>query len=70
MSKGDVLREEIERVINCHSAENGSNTPDFILAGFLVGCLEMFDAAVNGREQWFGRNKKPIEIILSPEDKQ
>lgn len=33
------LRKEIEIAINRCSAENGSNTPDFILAQFLVECL-------------------------------
>jgi hypothetical protein len=44
------LREDIESAINCNSAENGSNTPDFILAEFVRGCLVAFDAAVNERE--------------------
>ena len=49
------FRRELERVINCHSKENGCNTPDFILAEFLTGCLAAFDAAVNRREKWYGR---------------
>jgi hypothetical protein len=42
---GDSLRAAIEHVINRHSAENGSDTPDFILAQFLTDCLCAFDAA-------------------------
>ena len=41
------LRKEIETVINCNSAENGSNTPDFILAEYLINCLNAFDLATN-----------------------
>ncbi len=52
------LREDIESAINCNSAENGSNTPDFILAEFVRGCLVAFDAAVNEREAWYGRDPK------------
>jgi hypothetical protein len=37
------------------SAENGSNTPDFILAQYLTSCLAAFDEAVNAREKWYGR---------------
>lgn len=50
-----TLRQDLEDVINRHSAENESNTPDFILAGFLVDCLETFDHAVRAREKWYGR---------------
>jgi hypothetical protein len=48
------LRHEIERALNCVSAENGSNTPDFILAAFLTSCLAAFDRAVIDRERWYG----------------
>lgn len=47
---------ELERLINEHSIENGSDTPDFILAEFLNTCLEAFNRAVQAREQWYGRN--------------
>ena len=35
--------------------ENGSNTPDFMLAQYLLGCLEAFNIAVTTREKWYGR---------------
>lgn len=47
------LRAAIERAVNRFSAENGSNTPDFILADYLVACLTMFDATVNRRDEWW-----------------
>lgn len=56
-TKGSLHR-EIKRVLNRHSAENGSNTPDFILAAFLMSCLEAFDAATNGRAQWCGPKRQ------------
>lgn len=54
------LKKEIEGVLNKHSAESGSDTPDFILAQYLMNCLEAFDKAVIHRDQWYGninRNK-------------
>ncbi len=45
----------LENLINRYSMENGSDTPDFILAGFLVNCLRQFNQAVTEREQWYGR---------------
>ncbi len=50
------FRAELEQLINRNSMENGSNTPDFILAKFLAGCLEAFDAATHERETWYGRD--------------
>ena len=41
--------EDIRKAINCASRENGSNTPDFVLASYLISCLDAFDAAVNAR---------------------
>lgn len=48
------LRERIEHAINVTSSENGSNTPDFILAEYLVDCLAAFDKATNRRDEWKG----------------
>jgi hypothetical protein len=56
------LRDEIEIVLNKHSAENGSSTPDFILAQYLMDCLQAFDGAVTARMAWYG-----AEIELAKE---
>lgn len=53
------LRKEIETSINRASAENGSNTPDFILAEYLVDCLAAFDKASRAREKWYGKGLSP-----------
>lgn len=45
----------LQTLINQYSAENGSNTPDFILANFVFKALINFDDAVNHREKWYGR---------------
>jgi hypothetical protein len=45
------LRTDIEQAINRNSAENGSDTPDFILAEYLMICLEAFDKITSYREQ-------------------
>ena len=48
---------QLTDLINTHSKENGSNTPDFILAQYLSNCLEAFNLAVNKRHEWFGGDK-------------
>lgn len=47
------LRREIKAAINSASAENGSNTPDYILAEYLITCLAAFDTAVTLRDRFY-----------------
>lgn len=47
-----AFRNELRELLNRASAENGSQTPDFILARY---CLRAFDLAVSQREHWYGR---------------
>lgn len=55
MSTIEDFRTELQGLINRHSRENGCNTPDWILAEYLVDCLLIFDKAVTARERWYGR---------------
>ena len=50
------LHSEIETALNRASAENGSDTPDFILANYLLACLAAFDAAVHARSSWYSHH--------------
>ena len=54
-----MFRDELTDVINKHSMENGSNTPDRILADYLNDCLIIFDKAVRMRDNWYGVNLQP-----------
>jgi len=49
------FRKELTGLINRHSKENGSDTPDFILASFLTDCLTAFDRAVRTRIEWYNQ---------------
>ena len=53
------FKQQVEILINQFSQENGSNTPDFILAGYLLSCLNAFDNAVRKRDQWYGVHLMP-----------
>ena len=46
--------EELQILLNKHSIENGSNTPDFILALYLTECLKAFDKTMIRRSAWYG----------------
>lgn len=60
------LAQAIADALNRHSAENGSNTPDFILAEFLMSCLAAFDAAQAGRTRWYAREDEPTPPPVEP----
>ena len=49
------FRKELETLINNYSLENGSDTPDFILANFIISSIKIFDVSVVKREEWYGR---------------
>ena len=53
------FEKELEKLINQHCKENDSNTPDFILAQYLLGCLMVFNTAIQQRETWYGRDPRP-----------
>lgn len=57
------FKEDLEDLINRHSIENDSNTPDFILANYLNNCLINFADAVNARDCWYGKNPKILSEI-------
>ena len=45
------FQEELEELINKHSIENESDTQDFILADFLVGCLKVFGKTMKWKKE-------------------
>jgi hypothetical protein len=50
------LEVELARLLNRHSAENESGTPDHILADYLIECLKTFNKIVGRRAQWRGEH--------------
>ena len=50
------LRTDIETALNRNNAEGGSDTPDFILAEYLVTCLEAFDKTLHARSDWYNHH--------------
>lgn len=49
MEKGFL--QELKELINRFSKENGSNTPDYILAAYLYDCLEALNRTINARDK-------------------
>ncbi len=57
------LNDDLAEAVNVNAAENGSNTPDFILGDFLAACLRAFDEATIRRAQWYGSGVASNESI-------
>jgi len=51
----DSLEERIRTALNLMSRESLSNTPDFLLAHFLLRCLEAWESTVNTRDAWYSQ---------------
>lgn len=45
----------VEKLINGLSLDNMSDTPDFILAEYLMRCLENFNASTRRRTKWYSK---------------
>lgn len=57
----DSFESDLQALINRHSRENASNTPDYILAQFMSSCLDAWNTGVQQRETWYGRDGRPSE---------
>jgi len=55
----ESLEHAIRDLLNNFSAENGSDTPDFLLADFLLACLDTFNKTVKARDTWYGVHLEP-----------
>lgn len=53
------LAEDLRRLLNLDSRENVSNTPDFILAKYMLVCLDAGEQLINDRATWYGRMDAP-----------
>jgi len=65
-----TFREKLEKLINECSMENGSDTPDFILAEYLDDCLTAYDKATVRRTKWYmpAGDVPPPDDLDVPED--
>jgi hypothetical protein len=62
----DNFKAELMTILNRYSMENGSDTPDFILADYLIKCLDVFDVTMAHREEWYGRVLRGQPSVAPP----
>lgn len=63
IKKQNDLERDLAAVLNKYSQENGSDTPDFILARYLLCCIDSYNFAIQEREKWYGRNSSGQVIV-------
>lgn len=56
----EQFKKDLEALINKHSMENGSDTPDFMIADYLCKCLIAYNKTIEQRERWYGRDQKEV----------
>jgi hypothetical protein len=61
----DLFEKELTSLINKHSLESFSDTPDFILASYLRTCLEAYNKSQRRRQEWYS---EPIQVGITPVD--
>lgn len=57
---GDLLS-DLTALLNLHCLEGESDSPDFILAEYLIDSLDAYNAAAKKREAWYGRKLSCVE---------
>lgn len=48
------MEKELADLLNKYSRENASNTPDFLLAEYLMDCLRAYERVVEQNRRWHG----------------
>lgn len=64
MSRREQIIEALAMVVNRHSIENDSNTPDFIVAEYLYDCLEAYNETIKRRNKWY--NNTAENHVINP----
>jgi len=51
------FKRDLADTLNRHCAESASDTPDFVLAEYMLDCLRAFDKALAARIDWYAEPK-------------
>lgn len=48
---------ELKDLLNRYSMESQSDTPDFLLAEYMIKCLDAFNELMKKRKKWYGKEE-------------
>lgn len=54
------FKKELEKLVNKYSKDNAADTPDFILADYLIGCLDVFEDTIQRKNQYTEQTEEVI----------
>lgn len=61
-----TLAQDLSAVLNQHGIERiVGNTPDWILAEYLIDCLSSLSGAIAKRDRWYGMAPRPGAITYT-----
>lgn len=52
-ARQESFKQELTSLINKYSIENFSDTPDFMLADYVISCLNTFAIFAKSRSKWY-----------------
>ena len=58
-----TFEDELKSLLNRYSKENASNTPDFILAEYLMRCLDNYNRTVQKTQHWHSSTPLPPSYL-------
>lgn len=61
-----ALHKGIQTLVNSLSLENESNTPDWVIADYLVECLDVWNRTTDTRERYYGRTAEVLPLSKWP----
>lgn len=70
MKNRSLFVTDLAEVINKHSLENMSNTPDIIIAEHLCQCLDAWNAAIILRNDWYYGSNGTVINPMEPNSHQ
>lgn len=58
-----AFKRDLTELVNRYSLENGSDTPDFVLADYLVACLDAWNLSTVQRDRWYASTREQREAV-------
>ena len=60
----DTFENELAALLNRFNFDTESATPDYILARYLVACLNAFSLTASARDTWYGFKERGVTCTL------
>jgi hypothetical protein len=60
------MEKELAALLNKYSQEEGGDTPDFLLAEYLVSCLSTWNTIVKKRDVWWNKKSGGLTLFDKP----